>query len=152
MFKRLVVPHFKQIRDGFCLPACVEMVLGYWGLEQEQSQLAAILQTVPGAGTSGSKIKLLASKHLNVIYESGELRDLRMALENDIPPIALVWTGELPYWKIKTPHAVVVTGINDELVWLNDPAEEKPDVQITIGDFYLAWDVMANLYALLLKG
>jgi hypothetical protein len=27
MLKRLVVPHSKQIRDGFCLPACVEMVL-----------------------------------------------------------------------------------------------------------------------------
>ena len=151
MLKRLVVPHFKQIRDGFCLPACVEMVLGYWGIEQAQTKLAKILQTVPGAGTSGSKINLLASKHLNVIYESGELPDLRRALENEIPPIVLVWTGELPYWKITTPHAVVVTGISDESIWLNDPAEEKPDVQVTIGNFYLAWDVMANLYALLQK-
>jgi hypothetical protein len=102
-------------------------------------------------GTSGSKVKLLTSKHLGVVYEPGETSDLRKALENDIPPIALVWTGELPYWKIATPHAVVVTGIDDEFVWLSDPAVEKPNVQVTIGDFYLAWDVMANLYALLQK-
>jgi len=28
----LQVPHRLQLSDGYCLPACVQMVLAYWGI------------------------------------------------------------------------------------------------------------------------
>lgn len=41
MPRRLPVPHRSQLAEGYCLPACVEMVLAYWGVERKQSALAA---------------------------------------------------------------------------------------------------------------
>ncbi len=80
---RLKVPHHRQIDDGYCLPACVQMVLqvpegggvdelyclpacvqmvlAYWGIERDQSSLAKQLGVIEGAGTPGSRLFLLVS-------------------------------------------------------------------------------------------
>ena len=150
MQKRLSVPHKAQLDIGYCLPACVEMVLGYWGKEEEQETLAQRLKTISGFGTPGSNILFLASRGLQVEYREGQLEDLEQALEENIPPIALVRTRELPYWSEDTPHAVVLTGAEDDTFLVNDPGKEMPHIRVSKGDFYLAWDLMADLFILLL--
>jgi uncharacterized protein YvpB len=125
------------------------MVLAYWGLEVAQNSLAHKLKTIPGIGTPGPNIRYLASREVQVRYREGILADLVQAIETDIPPIALVRTRELPYWPEDTPHAVVITGIADDDFWVHDPAKESPNIRVNQGDFYLAWDLMANLYILL---
>ena len=145
----LSVPHQRQLADGFCLPACVQMVLAYSGINREQNDLAAELQTIPGAGTSGNRLRALVSKTLDVFYGPGELADLQAALKRKIPPIALVYTAELPYWPQATAHAVVVVGIEPRAVFLNDPGMPQSPLQVSRDEFLLAWDEMANLYALL---
>ena len=94
----LPVPHRRQLADGYCLPACVQMVLAYWGIKRDQPDLARQLQMIAKAGTPGSRVRLLASATLKVAYRSGSLADLRAALSQGVPPIMLVYTGELPYW------------------------------------------------------
>ena len=54
------------------------------------------------------------------MYKEGEIDDLRLALSQNIPPIALVHTRELPYWNQPAAHAVVVISIENDLVILND--------------------------------
>lgn len=53
--------------------------------------------------------------------------------------VAFVKTGELPYWDEDCDHAVVVAGLDDEVVYLNDPAFPDAPVQVPRGDFDLAW-------------
>lgn len=45
------VPHFEQELDYSCLPACVRMVLAFYGYECIEGELRALLKTRPG-GTS----------------------------------------------------------------------------------------------------
>ncbi|MBE7469862.1 MAG: hypothetical protein DPW09_20670 [Anaerolineae bacterium] len=40
MSNSLPIPHRPQLADGYCLPACVQMVLAYWGIERDQAELA----------------------------------------------------------------------------------------------------------------
>jgi predicted protein tyrosine phosphatase len=75
----LPVPHRRQLADGYCLPACVQMVLAYWGIERDQPDLARQLHMIAKAGTPGSRILSLASATLEVVYRSGDLTDLRSA-------------------------------------------------------------------------
>ncbi len=80
MLKHLPVPHRRQIADGYCLPACVEIVLAYQGIAADQEQLAQRLGTVARGGTPGQRVQALASPQLNVIYAHGELNDLKFVL------------------------------------------------------------------------
>ena len=93
----LQVPHRLQLADGYCLPACVQMVLAYWGIEQDQHVLAAQMETIADGGTPGPRVKRLQSRTLNVTYGDGEISDLQSAIQRGTPPIALVLTSELPY-------------------------------------------------------
>ena len=127
------------------------MVLVYWGIERSQTELAQAMDIFPGIGVPGSRIKRLASHQLDVIYGEGELADLQTAVAYNMPPIALVSTAELSYWDVSTPHAVVITGLDENTVWVHDPAKTQPNIQVSVGDFLLAWDVMMNLYALIKK-
>jgi ABC-type bacteriocin/lantibiotic exporter with double-glycine peptidase domain len=123
------------------------MVLTYWGIEREQALIARQLGLIHGAGVPGNRIRKLASKRLAVFYGAGDLTDMQMNLDQGVPPIVLVHTGELPHWKQSTAHAVVLLGIDSQAVYLNDPAIAQDKIRVSIGDFELAWDEMANLYA-----
>jgi hypothetical protein len=125
------------------------MVLAYWGIERDQSALARQLQMIEKAGTPGSRVHLLASATLQVTYRSGELADLKTALGQGIPPIVLVYTGELSYWDQATAHAVVLLGMGSDWAMLNDPGIYQAEVRVSLDELQLAWDEMANLYALL---
>jgi ABC-type bacteriocin/lantibiotic exporter with double-glycine peptidase domain len=147
----LQVPHYQQLANGYCLPACVQMVLAYWGVPADQAELAQKLQMIPGAGTPGSRLNLLASRSLSVSYGEGELHDLQEALSIGVPPIALVFTGELPYWDKAFAHAVVILNIDTDTVVLHDPGKVQSYIVIPTTEFQLAWDAMANLFGILTK-
>lgn len=151
MLTGLSVPHHLQLADGLCLPACAQMVLAYWGIRRTQNRLARQLQTIPGAGTPGSRLYNLASRNLDIYYGDGTLEELRTALTQAIPPITLVNTKHFPHWQLETAHAVVVVAIDDNHVMVNDPGISQGQTLVTLGDFLLAWDEMANLYALIRK-
>lgn len=127
------------------------MVLAYWGIKRDQVKLAKQMKIIPGVGTPGFRIRLLASRRLKVIYGPGKLADLHRALSQKIPPIVMLYTGELPYWEIATTHAVVLLGIDEKSVLLNDPDMEQAPIRVMLGDFELAWYRMDNKYALVKK-
>lgn len=151
MSKILRVPYIRQLADGYCLPACAQMVLAYLGIKRDQVQLAKQLKMIPKAGTPGFRIRLLASKKLEVIYRSGEIADLRVALNKGMPPIIMVVTSELPYSELQSAHAVVLLAIDENSVLLNDPDYEEAPIRVSLGNFELAWYEMENKYALLKK-
>lgn len=151
MSTSLSVPHFPQQADGYCLPACAQMVLAYWGINRNQYRLGRQLRTIPGAGTPGSRLLRLASRNLDVDYKTGTLDDLRAALAQGVPAIVLVNTKHFAHWTLETLHAVVVIGMDDVNVIINDPGMDQGSTLVTLGDFHLAWDDMANLYGVIQK-
>ena len=150
----LSVPVRRQLADGYCLPACVEMALAALGIEQDQAVLARALGTVPDLGTPFSavtnltaRIRELRTLRIN-FHPTGEPEDLERAIEGGIPPILRVITGQLPYWIERTAHAVVLIGLDDGLATVNDPEFAHPK-QLSFDDLCLAWDDGGNRYALI---
>jgi hypothetical protein len=125
------------------------MVLAYQEIDRPQHQIAKQLKVIARAGVPGSRLFRLASNSLEVDYRPGTMADLETALRQDVPPIALVFTSQLPYWNRSTPHAVVIIGMSQEQIFIHDPAHERPGIAVAHGDFHLACDEMGNRFALL---
>lgn len=134
----LLVPHFEQSRDGYCRPACVQMVLAYWGEEQAEAALVKQL----GTKRYGTPIR-----NAERLRENGYVVDVgsltRAALESNLangqPVIARVWTAMLDYWEVTTSHVVVVVGCDETAVFLNDPAISSAPQPVVWDSFLAAW-------------
>jgi ABC-type bacteriocin/lantibiotic exporter with double-glycine peptidase domain len=125
------------------------MVLDYIGKPVEYDRLLALLQIEPDIGTRASNILKLTTLGVDVLYARGTLNEIRNHLFTNHPCIAFVNTGELPYWDEATGHAVVVVGIDDDNLYLNDPAFNDAPKVVSHGDFLLAWLEADEYYALL---
>jgi ABC-type bacteriocin/lantibiotic exporter with double-glycine peptidase domain len=145
----LPVPHRLQLADGYCLPACVQMVLAYWDIHRDQAEVAKQLKTVPGVGTPASNLLRLRSRRLEVTFGSGNTSDLRAALLQGIPPIAMVKTQMLPYWDIDTAHAVVLLAMDDLSVTVHDRAKSQAAIQFNLGYFELAWEEIVHYFGVI---
>jgi ABC-type bacteriocin/lantibiotic exporter with double-glycine peptidase domain len=142
----LPVPHLEQNADGDCLPACVAMVLAYLQEPIDIARVAHLLDTQE-FGSLAPHIRKVAEWGYAVTYQSGSLALLRDLIASAIPPIAFVWTGDLPYWSLNTPHAFVIVGLEADTVWVNDPALATAPQSIPVDDFLLAWAEFDNRYA-----
>ena len=144
----LPVPHKIQKEDGYCLPACIEMVLAYLDVPSSQEQLGKKLGIRPPLGVPAFKIKELNSRRLSVIYDEGTLSNIAFWLQRNVPIIAFVQAGELPHWQGRqSQHAVLVVGMSQQTIYLLDPASDSQPIPTPVGDFMLAWDEMDNRYA-----
>lgn len=86
---------------------------------------------------------------VSVLVERGEIENLRLNLEAGLPSIAFIATGQLSYWHETTGHAVVVVGLDEERIYLNDPAFADAPKQVSIDEFLLAWIDADQFYALI---
>jgi predicted double-glycine peptidase len=90
-------------------------------------------------GTLGRNLLRLSQLGVDVVYREGSLRSLAETINSNRPCITLVRTEFLPYWEYTTDHAVVVVGMDDDLVYLNDPAFANHPIRATMLEFELAW-------------
>jgi len=95
------------------------MVLAYRQNPVEESKVSELFEA-DEIGTPAARILRLDQWGYQVSYGSTTLEQLQEWLDHDIPPVAFVQTAFLDYWTTNTPHAVV--GIDDNQVYLNDPA------------------------------
>jgi ABC-type bacteriocin/lantibiotic exporter with double-glycine peptidase domain len=125
------------------------MVTQYLGVHFTQTELASLFENLP-EGVPASRITRLQRRGLKVIYAAdGELDRLRQSIEQGLPPIIFLQTAALPYWKIDTAHAVVLLGLTDDEVYLDDPAfSESPQV-CSLSAFQTAWQEFENRYAVI---
>ncbi len=145
----LPVPHIEQLKRGECLAACAAMILAYLDLPVAYHRLLRLLRIQTPFGTPAYNIRELKKLGLNVIYKQGTLAEIHTQLSNNSPCITFVKTSELPYWSEDTDHAVVVAGMDDQSVYLNDPAFPLAPIQVSLGDFDLAWFEWGEYYAVL---
>ena len=146
----LSLPHKAQKGDGYCLPACVQMVLAYLGISRSQESIGQELGLNPPFGVRHSNINKLASSKIKVTYEAGTLEDIHGWLDQNAPAIVFVQAGELlPWLGHHFQHAVVVVGIDGQTVYVMDPALDAGPTPIDEQAFMLAWSGMDYYYATL---
>ena len=124
------------------------MVLDYIGHTVSYPELLKILG-IQWFGAPFSNVKLLEKLGVRVVYQQGTMESLRIHLSDNNPPIVPVFTGELPYASQSTNHAVVVVGITEHYIYLNDPAIRTDFIPVPYGDFELAWLERGEYYAVL---
>jgi ABC-type bacteriocin/lantibiotic exporter with double-glycine peptidase domain len=146
---RLPVPHAQQSEQGECLAICTAMVLTYRHIRFNYRRLLKVLRIQPGVGTAFPNIQALKQEGITVLYQQGSISDLYTFLSKDRPVIVPVKTSELPYWEEQTDHAVVVVGMDSHSIYLNDPAFSTVPMQVSHGDFDLAWLERDEYYAVL---
>jgi len=122
------------------------MVLDYIGRPCPYRRLLRLLDIKP-IGAPASNILRLTRLGVSVTHKAGSLEELELWIAQGQPCVVFLNTGELPYWSEATFHAVVVVGMDDEHVYVNDPAFEQAPQSITWGDFDLAWSEQEYYYA-----
>jgi ABC-type bacteriocin/lantibiotic exporter with double-glycine peptidase domain len=126
------------------------MVLGYWGIQSTEVDLARQLGTT-SMGTPGSRLVRLSSPTMQVFFGPFTLTMLKRHLEQRQPVIALVRTMFLDYWHDDLAHAVVVVGSDDDGLLLNDPAFDVAPQRASIDGFLAAWCEFDYLCASIIK-
>jgi ABC-type bacteriocin/lantibiotic exporter with double-glycine peptidase domain len=150
MAQPLSIPFHKQQAAGYCLPACVQMVLAYQQIDRSQTDLATELKVRASLGTPTRSVLGLASEQLRVVYGEGIEATLQKWLALSLPVIVFVQAGELSYWQGELfQHAVVVVGLVGNTVWLLDPDMDEIAIAVDLDEFMLAWLGMDYLYAVI---
>jgi len=155
-FPPLVLPviHLTQQRSGDCLVACAGMLLTYAGKSFNYQRVAQQLKT-RDFGTVFSHIRQLTARGVTVLVEHGDIDQLYQELRQNRPCAVAVNTAELPHWyndpthNEEVGHAVVVIGIDAEMVYLNDPEFTVAPLRVPLAEFQLARIDFDELYAVL---
>ena len=150
----LKIPHYEQELNNSCLPACVRMVLAYFGIEKSEQSIRILLKTKP-AGTNPVNLTNLRNWDIDTILSSSNLDELQNYLLQEHPTIALLWTGILSYWDsnkyLDYLHAVVVVGYDKENILVNDPAFSNYPKTIPTDEFLEAWSYSQQMLILIEK-
>jgi uncharacterized protein YvpB len=116
------------------------MILQFIGREVDYFQLLQLLR-IKSYGAPASNIRLLTQLGLTVDYSVSDVEGLFRLLIGGQPVIVFLRTGDLPYWKYQTDHAVVVVGFDDatQSIYLNDPFFDEAAITVPREYFELAW-------------
>jgi ABC-type bacteriocin/lantibiotic exporter with double-glycine peptidase domain len=145
----LPVTHQQQKQPADCLAACAAMALAYLRIPIEYSRLLRILE-VNESGSFFGKLQNLHTLGLTVLIEHGDIDTLIQHLEQGLPPLIHVRTGELKsYWSVDTFHVVVLIGMDEQYVYLDDPYFATAPQRVPIDEFVLAWLEQDYLYAVI---
>jgi ABC-type bacteriocin/lantibiotic exporter with double-glycine peptidase domain len=154
---RLTVPHWRQQQPGECLAACAAMVLLHLGVPAAYERLKQQLD-VETSSAPFFYIDRLRSWRLVVERKQGTLATMQMHLAAGRPVLVPVDTALLPYWITRpditdaervTDHAVVVVGLDDQFIYVNDPDFETAPQTVERDWFLEAWQHHEQWYAAL---
>jgi hypothetical protein len=133
------------------------MMLTALGDEVDFDRLVQRLD-ISSAGGFFFNIDRLSSWSFTVEHSRGTLETLRQYLEAGQPIIVPVDTELLPYWVMRrdvsmeeriTDHAVVVVGMDDQYIYVNDPDFAEAPQMVELTWFYDAWQNFRLRYAVI---
>lgn len=152
MTELIALPHFQQSADGQCLPACGRMVLAYLGLNLSEAEVGRTIGA-KSFGTPSFAIQKLSKLGLQVNYKEWSTSALLTVLGEKRPLIAFVRTGFLDHWQEDFAHAVVVVGaVDNEQLWVHDPAKATSPLSVSWDGFLAAWAEFGYRGATIIKG
>ncbi len=138
-----VKPFQETLHKSMCGPASLKMVLDYYGVEKSEEDLAALCKTTDELGTDDIGIQQ-AAQSLGFIAEiknNSTFEDIQTWLNKKVPVIVnWITTGRKDYSEseVADGHYSVVVGLDDELIYLQDPEIGKVR-EIARGDFMKVW-------------
>lgn len=138
----------KQETPYSCVPACLRIVLGSFGLELSEVELRTLCDCTP-FGTEALKA-VDAARQLGfaqTVKHTLSAHELEVQVRQAVYPIAFVNT--LPIDGIKGGHAVVVVDIDQDGVSVYDPLRGQRLLPRTTFD--TAWAMMHNVAILVQK-
>lgn len=145
-----VKPFQETLHAGMCGPACLKMVLAYYGVERSEEVLAGLCETDPDVGTSDAAMKR-AAESLGFTVEiknNSTFADIQAWLDKQVPIIVNWFTrGRIDYAEEEVPdgHLSVVVGLDTEYIYLQDPEIGKLR-KITRDDFMKVWFDFTGAY------
>jgi predicted double-glycine peptidase len=142
----LDVPFVRQVRAG-CGSAALAMVMQYWvkhqpGLDAAAADAERIDKALPPSseGISGEALKRYLEEHgFAAFVFNGELEDLRNHVAKGRPAVVCL----APKGPRAPLHFVVVVGVGEDAMLLNDPARGKL-IRERQDSFLRAWKVTGN--------
>ena len=142
----LDVPYYRQHRDYTCGPACLRMVLAYYGHQADEVGLTILCSTnIFGTGMSdlANAAQQLGFRAEHTHCES--LAELTAALARGIPPIAMIDAVKLYNMSKVVPsgHVVVVVAANASEIVYHDPLIDS-GLSVSTKIFLRAWEVFAR--------
>lgn len=107
---------FKQSR-GYCGPACLKMVFGYYGIIKSERKLAELTKTTRDHGCwEDEMIKVAAKLGLQGYYkEKSSIKEVRQLVKSGIPVIVDWFSPE------EGGHYSVVVGFTKNKIRIADP-------------------------------
>jgi ABC-type bacteriocin/lantibiotic exporter with double-glycine peptidase domain len=151
------ITNWRQPRDGDCLPACAAMVLTHLGHRFDYKRLRQQQGTLP-TGTPFSHLKRLEAWRFLVERGRGNVDRLLEHLAVGQPVIVAVATELLSYWMTRpdvdeanraTEHVVVVVGMENQIVSVNDPDFDIAPQVVELDWFLAAWQHQQFRYAVI---
>ncbi|MBX3055579.1 MAG: C39 family peptidase [Anaerolineae bacterium] len=130
----LAVSHLPQRTQADCLPVCVQMVTEYLGVPLSYAHLLQRLKT-KSFGTPFRNLQELEKDGFTVTIGHMNLAEINAYLTTQLPVLAGVHTGDLLYWSQAVDHVVVVIGVDDTFVYVNDPSLPTGSHPIPIVEF-----------------
>lgn len=111
----LNIKPFKQT-PGFCGPACLKLVLSYYGIEKTEMEIAKLLNFDIKKGTPAKDFVEVANKlgFKAEIKDNCSFEDIKKYLNKKIPVI-------VDWFLVDEGHYSVVVDIDNENIYLQDP-------------------------------
>ncbi|HWQ19668.1 MAG TPA: C39 family peptidase [Methanotrichaceae archaeon] len=141
----LQVPDVRQSTNYSCGAACFQAVMRYWeGEDLREGQLMELLNTTPVDATDPDDMVRVAEKMgLEAeIRENLTLDDLKNSVQEGVPVIvaAQAWKYENDSWEdYENGHYMVVIGVDDRNVYLEDPSILGSRGYISRDEFVRRW-------------
>ena len=138
-----VKPFQETLREGYCGPASLKIVLAYFGVEKSEEEIADVCGKNPELGTDDAGLKKTAEHYGSKveIKNSAEFTDIEEWLKRKVPVIVDWFTrgrADYPDSEVADGHYSVVAGLDDEHVYLQDP-EIGTMRTISRDDFMRVW-------------
>lgn len=145
-----VKPFQETLRGGYCGPASLKMVLGYWRINKSEEEVAIVCNRDPELGTNDASLKKAAELYgLEVEIENNASFDsIQKWLDRKVPVIVNWFSrGRSDYGDGEVPdgHYSVVVGLDDTYIYLQDP-EIGGLRRIECDDFMRAWFDFKSAY------
>ncbi len=120
-----LIQAFKQ-SPSYCGPACLKMVLHYYGKEVTEEELGVVAKTTFEDGTTNDNLLLAAQAYGldGVWHQNGTIEELRTYAHTNVPVI-IEWFSSDESPAPGEPHYSIVLDVTDIHVLLLDPEDGK---------------------------
>jgi ABC-type bacteriocin/lantibiotic exporter with double-glycine peptidase domain len=144
----LDIPFVEQQKKAGCGSAAVAMVVQYWAREYpsqvksptEFERIDELLPVTSPKGIQGTALKIYLDQHgFRAFIFDGQVVDLQHNFDKGRPVIACI----APRGPKAPLHYVVIAGMGDHTVWMNDPARGKL-FEENLDEFKKEWDATGN--------